>query len=329
MMGKIRFGIVGTSNIANIFLRAASRVKDFELVAVYSRNLEKAREFGTLYGASIFFDDLEQMAKSKDIDAVYIASPNALHSKQTITCLKHKKHVLCEKSLASNLKEVKSMIKTAKDNNVLLMEAMRITCVPNFKAVKENLYKIGKIRRFFGSYCQYSSRYDKYKNGIIENAFKKELSNGALMDIGVYCIHPMVNLFGAPKTVKAVSHILQTGVDDMDAIIQYSKVADSYIPSEIQGEEGSIIIEKLNLFEKAIIKYRDGREEDISIPKEKAEEKPREIEGMYYELVEFISLINNNKIESNINSHENSIIVMEIMDEIRRQSSIVYPADSI
>ncbi|MFN1875165.1 Gfo/Idh/MocA family protein [Clostridioides difficile] len=88
------------------------------------------------------------MAKSKDIDAVYIASPNALHSKQTITCLKHKKHVLCEKSLASNLKEVKSMIKTAKDNNVLLMEAMRITCVPNFKAVKENLYKIGKIRRF-------------------------------------------------------------------------------------------------------------------------------------------------------------------------------------
>ncbi|MFN1872698.1 Gfo/Idh/MocA family oxidoreductase [Clostridioides difficile] len=173
----------------------------------------------------------------------------------------------------------------------------------------------------------------------MENAFKKELSNGALMDIGVYCIHPMVNLFGAPKTVKAVSHILQTGVDgegsavfqydDMDAIIQYSKVADSYIPSEIQGEEGSIIIEKLNLFEKAIIKYRDGREEDISIPKEKAEEKPREIEGMYYELVEFISLINNNKIESNINSHENSIIVMEIMDEIRRQSSIVYPADSI
>ncbi len=50
---------------------------------------------------------------------------------------------------------------------------------------------------------------------------------------------------------------------------------------------------------------------------------------MYYELVEFISLINNNKIESNINSYENSIIVMEIMDEIRRQSSIVYPADSI
>ncbi len=102
------------------------------------------------------------------------------------------------------------------------------------------------------------------------------------MDIGVYCIHPMVNLFGAPKSVKAVSHVLQTGVDgegsavfqydDMDAIIQYSKVADSYIPSEIQGEEGSIIIEKLNLFEKAIIKYRDGREEDISIPKEKAEE---------------------------------------------------------
>ncbi|NMS88395.1 Gfo/Idh/MocA family oxidoreductase [Clostridioides difficile] len=338
-MGKVRFGIIGTSNISKIFLKAASRIKEFELIAVYSRDLEKAKEFGEPYGASIFFDNLEQMAKSNDIDAIYIASPNAIHSKQALTCLKYKKHVLCEKSLASNLKEVRLMIETARDNNVLLMEAMRITCVPNFKAVKENLYKIGKIRRYFGSYCQYSSRYDKYKNGIIENAFKKELSNGALMDIGVYCIHPMVNLFGAPKSVKAISHILQTGVDgegsaifqydEMDAIIQYSKIANSHIPSEIQGEEGSIIIERLNLFEKAIIKYRDGREEDISILKEKEEEKPREIEGMYYELMEFISLINNNKMESNINSHENSTIVMELMDEIRRQCNIVYPADSI
>ncbi|MCC0643649.1 MULTISPECIES: Gfo/Idh/MocA family protein [unclassified Clostridioides] len=339
MVSKIRFCIIGTSNISKLFLRAASRVEEFELVAVYSRDLEKAKEFGKIHGASLFFDDLETMAKSDDIDAIYIASPNAMHSKQAITCLKHKKHVLCEKSLASNLEEVKLMIKVARDNNVLLMEAMRITYVPNFKAVKENLHKIGKIRRFFGSYCQYSSRYDKYKNGIIENAFKKELSNGSLMDIGVYCIHPMVNLFGAPKCVKAFSHILQTGVDgeglaifqydDMDAVVEYSKIADSYIPSEIQGEKGSIIIEKLNLFEKVVIRYKDGTEEDISILKEKEEEKPREIEGIYHELIEFTTLINNNKIESDINSHENSKIVMGIMDEIRRQGKIVYPADSL
>lgn len=59
MMGKIRFGIVGISNIVNIFLRVVFRVKDFELVVVYFRNLEKVREFGILYGVSIFFDDLE------------------------------------------------------------------------------------------------------------------------------------------------------------------------------------------------------------------------------------------------------------------------------
>ena len=88
-------------------------------------------------------------------------------------------------------------------------------------------------------------------------------------------------------------------------------------------------MKSLIYLKKLLLNTEMEREEDISIPKEKAEEKPREIEGMYYELVEFISLINNNKIESNINSHENSIIVMEIMDEIRRQSSIVYPADSI
>ncbi|WP_341467137.1 hypothetical protein [Clostridium septicum] len=86
------------------------------------------------------------------------------------------------------------MIKVAKENNVVLMEAMKTTLFPNFKIIKDNLYKIGKVRRYFASFCQYSSRYDKYKSGEILNAFKPELSNGSLMDIGVYCIAPMVNL---------------------------------------------------------------------------------------------------------------------------------------
>ena len=138
--------------------------------------------------------------------------------------------------MASNELEVKAMIDAAKKNNVLLMEAMRLTVLPNFLKVKENLHKIGKVRRYFASYCQYSSRYDKYKEGIVLNAFKRELSNGSLMDIGVYCIHPMINLFGMPNKIVSESMLLESGVDGQGSalfsyegasgVVMYSKISE-------------------------------------------------------------------------------------------------------
>ncbi|HEX9025131.1 MAG TPA: Gfo/Idh/MocA family oxidoreductase [Clostridium sp.] len=326
---KVRFGIIGTSKIADNFLNGAKKVDEFVAGAVYSRKEETAKEFASKYGIENTFTNLEEMAKSDLIDAVYIASPNSFHYEQAKVFLSNKKHVFCEKSMASNSKEVKSIIELAHENNVLLMEGMKTTLMPNFKILKDNLPKIGKIRRYFASYCQYSSRYDKYKEGIILNAFKKELSNGATMDIGVYCIYPMVCLFGAPKEIKVNNFILESGVDgqgsalfkydDMDGSIIYSKIANSYLPSEIQGEEGTIIIDSINEMNKITIKYRNGKTEVISV--EQIEE------NMMYEVKEFIELINNNTLESKINSYENSLNTSKIMEEIRKQIGLVYPAD--
>lgn len=327
-MNKIRFGIIGTGKIVERFLDIALTHENFELVAMYSRSIEKAEEFGKKYGATEFFDDLNEFAKSKDIDAVYIASPNSLHSYQAILCLENKKHVLCEKPMASNELEVKAMIDAAKKNNVLLMEAMRLTVLPNFLKVKENLHKIGKVRRYFASYCQYSSRYDKYKEGIVLNAFKRELSNGSLMDIGVYCIHPMINLFGVPNKIVSESMLLESGVDGQGSalfsyegasgVVMYSKISDSKLPLEIQGEEGTIIIDSI-LFKNAKIVYRDGREEIISVDQKEND--------MYYEIDEFIDVINRNETESKKNSYENSLMAIQAMDEIRMQIGLEYPAD--
>ncbi|WP_138207126.1 Gfo/Idh/MocA family protein [Haloimpatiens lingqiaonensis] len=329
MSKKIRFGVIGTSKITEWFLNGASKLEDFCLVAVYSRNEEKGGAFAEKYGVTNVFTNLEEMAKSNLIDAVYIASPNAFHKEQSILFLKNKKHVLCEKAFASNSMEVEEMIQTAKENNVLLMEAMKTTHLPNFKVIKENLHRIGKVRRYFGNFCQYSSRYDKYKEGIILNAFKPELSNGALMDIGVYCIHPMVNLFGKPKEIKPNALMLESGVDgegsvlfkydNMDALIMYSKIANSYIPSEIQGEKGSITIETMNNFQKVKILLKNGEEEDLTQNQIK--------DDMYYEVQHFINLIKENKTESSINSYENSKLVMEIMDSVRDKIGLVFPAD--
>ena len=208
----INIGVIGTNFITDRLIEGAREVSDANIEAVYSRTEERAKEFAEKHNIKYTFTSLEEMAKSDLIDAVYIASPNSLHASQTILFLKNKKHVLCEKAFASNTKEVDEMIKAAKENNVVLMEAMKTTLLPNFKVIKDNIHKIGKVRKYFASFCQYSSRYDKYKAGEVLNAFKNELSNGAIMDIGVYCIAPMVNLFGKPNTIKANGIMLKTMV---------------------------------------------------------------------------------------------------------------------
>lgn len=325
----IRFGVIGTNNITDLFLKGTANVKGFFLNAVYSRTEEKAKAFAEKYGVQHTFTNLREMAKSDLIDAVYIASPNAFHREYTILFLNHKKHVLCEKAFASNSRETFEMIEAARENNVVLMEAIKTIYLPNFKVVKDNLHRIGKVRRYFANFCQYSSRYDKYKEGIVLNAFKPELSNGALMDIGVYCIHPMVNLFGKPKEIKANAVMLESGVDgegsilfkydDMESVVFYSKINNSYLPSEIQGEDGSIIIEGINNFQRVKIVFRNGEEEDLA--------KIHIKEDMCYETQELINLIHRENIDSTTNYLQASQSVMEIMDEARRQIGLVFPAD--
>lgn len=337
-MKKVRFGVVGTSGITEWFLQAAKNVEEFELVSVYSRSIEKAEQFAKKHGAKKFFDNLEEMSSDSDIDAVYIASPNFMHKEQAITCMNNKKAVLCEKAFASNAKEAKEMIECAKKNDVLLMEEMRLTCTPNFRNIKKNLDKIGTIRRYSANFCQYSSRYDNFKKGIIENAFKPELSNGALMDIGVYCIHPLVALFGKPDRIHADATKLHTGVDGQGvaimsydsgilADIRYSKITKSDVPSEIQGEDGSIIIDGISRMSGVKIAYRNGDSESLEIPINIGETDRYEIESLYCVAREFVGLVLEGKKESSLNTHANTIAVMEIMDEIRRQIGLVFPAD--
>lgn len=325
----VNIGIIGTSKITDQFIKAASLIEDFKLNAVYSRTEEKARSFAEKYNVENIFTDLEEMAKSNCIDAVYIASPNSLHAEQSIVFLNNGKHVLCEKPFASNVREVKLMVEAAKRNNVLLMEAMKTTFLPNFKVIEENMHKLGKIRRFFFSYCQYSSKYDAYKEGKYVNTFEPKFSNGSVMDIGVYCIHPAVKLFGMPKAIKATALELPSGVDGqgslnltyegMEGVIMHSKISQSYIPCEIQGESGSMVFDKINNTEQVQIFYRDGRVEDLSVPQLK--------ETMYYEAKEFIELIKDKTTESQGNSHKNSLQVIEIIEEVRMQTGIIYPAD--
>ena len=337
-MRKIRFGVIGTNNISDWVIAGGRQDERFELVAVCSRTQERADEFAAKHNIPHTFTSLEEMAKSPLIDAVYIATPNYVHAEQSILCMNHGKHVLCEKPFASNAREVRQMIEAAQRNNVTLMEAMISTLNPNFSIVKEKMKDLGTIRRYFASYCQYSSRYDKFKEGIILNAFKPALSNGAVMDIGIYTIYPMVALFGTPQKIKAQGIVLHTGADgqgavnfqydDMNATVLYSKIANSSLPTEIEGEKGNLLLDKIHITNTVDFIPRQvvgqGQEQaniphSIGVPLDKS--------PYYYEMAEFMNLIAEGKQQSIVNSWENSLTTLEIMDEIRRQLGVHYPAD--
>lgn len=325
----IRFGIIGTNWITDRFLQAAAENDQFVLTAVYSRTEEKGLSFAAQYEHPKVYTNLTAMVSSGEVDAVYIASPNSFHAEQAIICMNHGKHVLCEKPMASNADEMRRMIAAARSNDVMLMEAMKSTLMPNFRIMKDNLYKIGQVRRYFASYCQYSSRYDAFKQGTVLNAFNPEYSNGSLMDLGTYCIYPMVSLFGKPESVHAVGVMLSSGVDgegsivmrypEMDAVVMHSKISDSFLPAEIQGENGTMVIDRINQPYEVKIQYRDGTVEDLT--------QLQTHESMYYELEEFIGLIERGKRSSKINSLDHSLFVAEIMEDARRQIGLRFATD--
>lgn len=324
----IRFAVIGTNWITRQFVDAAHETGKYKLTAVYSRSLEQAQSFANDYPVEHLFTSLEAMAQSDDVDAVYIASPNSLHFPQTELFLRHKKHVICEKPLASNLREVEQAIAVARENQVVLFEAFKTASLPNFQLLQQTLPKLGQLRKAFINYCQYSSRYQRYLDGENPNTFNPAFSNGSIMDIGFYCLASAVALWGEPKQVQASASLLESGVDahgvvvmdygDFSVTLQHSKVSDSTLPSEIQGEAGALVIEKISECQKLSFVPRGSKAQDLS--------QPQHINTMLYEAEEFARLVENNEV--NHPGLEVSRITAKVQTEIRRQTGVVFPADA-
>ncbi|MDE6716380.1 MAG: Gfo/Idh/MocA family oxidoreductase [Muribaculaceae bacterium] len=338
MAKKIRFGIVGTGKITEWVLAGAAADARFEATAICSRSEQRADEFARNHGIKHIFTSVAEMAASPLIDAIYIATPNITHAPIAIECMEHGKHVLCEKPMASNAREAMEMVDCAHRNHVLLMEAMIATANPNFTLLQHLMPKLGTIHRYFAAYCQYSSRYDKLKEGIVMNAWKPELANGATMDIGIYTIYPMVALFGEPHSISASGILLETGVDGqgsasftypgMNAGVIYSKIANSYLQSEIEGEEANIVIDKIHSIDSMHFVPRPAPGSGRGPEAEWMQiGHPLCHDRYYYEIKEFIDVLQDSCMESAVNSHYNSITTLKIIDEIRHQLGVRYPND--
>lgn len=325
----IRLAVIGTNWITRQFVDAAHETGSYKLTAVYSRSLEQAQAFASDYMVEHLFTSLEEMAQSDVIDAVYIASPNSLHFPQTRLFLSHKKHVICEKPLASNIAEVEQAIEIARENQVVLFEAFKTSSLPNFLQLQQALSKVGKMRKALINYCQYSSRYQRYLDGENPNTFNPAFSNGSIMDIGFYCLASAVALWGEPHSVKATATLLESGVDahgvavldygDFSVTLQHSKVSDSVLPSEIQGEDGSLVVEKISECQKVSFVPRGGKAQDLT--------QPQHINTMLYEAELFARLVEKNEV--NHPGLAVSRTTAKLSTEIRRQTGVVFPADGV
>ncbi|MRI35482.1 oxidoreductase [Endozoicomonas sp. OPT23] len=325
----IRFAVIGTNWISHSFCQAAHDTEKLQLVSVYSRTLESAHAFASQYQVTQCFDDLELMAKSRGIDAVYIASPNSLHASQAKLFIEQGKHVICEKPMASNVTELDELISLAKQQNVVLFEALKTRYLPNLERTKEALPSLGTLTKVYFSYCQYSSRYQQYLDGKNPNTFNPDFSNGSLIDIGIYPLSAAIELFGAPSSFSANGKLLESGVDahgslilqysDFEVIVTHSKVSDGFIPSEIQGENGSLIIDFISEFKGVNLKLRNQPEENLTV------HQPENV--MRYEADVFADLIRSGQF--NHEDLEKTREVSRIITEARQRIGVIYPADHV
>lgn len=237
------------------------------------------------------------------------------------------KHVLLEKPACIDAEKFAELCTVAEMHGVVLMEAMRPAFIPGFIALKDSLKDIGTVRRLSFTYCQYSSRYDAYKKGIVQNAFDPTLGNGSLMDIGVYCVHGMVALFGLPNKVSAVAHKLDNGLDGqggaqcvydgMLAELSWSKIADHRRQNEIQGELGTLLIDSISNPKKIVHIARDKTERTVY------HDPSNEFFGMCHEIRAFMDFAGL-PAGGRPWKHYNQITqdTLALMDEIRRQTGI-------
>lgn len=331
---KLRLGIIGTNFISDMLCDAVLQSSDMELGAIYSRKQETGDAFAKKHGIPNIFTDYEAFLNS-DLDAVYVASPNGVHCRQTIQALEHGKHVLCEKVMAVNEAEVRSMIDCAKKNKRVLLEAMRPDFNPVYDRIKAELPRIGALRRVTFEFCQYSSRYDDFRQGIVQNAFNPDLGNAAVMDIGVYCIHSLVRLFGMPDEISAVSTKLENGFDgngivlmkynNMIAEAVYSKISNSVTQSILQGEDGSILIDYVSHPQNITLRLREGSRDGLTGGTTENLSCPVPENDMVYEVEKFSELIRNQEIDHKYLQY--SLDAIRVIDEVRRQNGIKFPGE--
>lgn len=329
----LRFGTVGSGWITDEYIHGAKDSGLWELTAVYSRTEERGKEYAAKHGAGKVFTDLREMASSPDINAVYVASPNAFHYEQSKLFLQHGKHVICEKPLCAQADKVRELQNIAEQHGVIFLEAIMFLHLPQRKILEKALTEIGDISMVKLDFCQRSSKLDSYLSGELPNIFNPQLETGALMDLGVYCIYPALALFGKPESVHADILPIRSGLDGSGIVtmrypdklitLTYSKLGQAGANSDFQGTKGTVRVNSVSRLAGISL----WRKDNTVVPLYGDTDQKYQLMG--WEAKDFYRYIT--EPETSREEYELcsrlSLEVSEFMEDLRKQLRIRFPSD--
>ncbi len=323
---NLKWGIIGLGNMAHQFCRDLKLVDTAEIYAVASRNQEKANAFGKRYGASKCYANYKAILNDDEIDIIYIATPHNSHAALSMEAMKQGKHVLCEKPVALNKLEAENMIKTSKETGQFFMEAFWTRFNPS---IVEALLKIkngelGTVKYINADFAffvdsPYGSRMTKI-----------ELGGGSLLDMGVYPLFLAYTVLGMPEKIMASANFFESGADkqtamilhykDAQAILHSSFVSSSNMVATISGTEGRLNLHSVWHETQGYSVVKNNHKVNYQCPTKG--------KGFTYEVEECHKCIKNSQIESDIWSHQNSLDLIGIVDEVRTQTGLRFPSEA-
>lgn len=325
----MKIGTIGTGFIVDAFLAAVDSTAEAVCTAMYSRKQETAKTLADKYEISTIYTSLDELFEDNEVEVVYVASPNSLHYYHAKQALEHGKHVICEKPFTSTVKELDTLIALAKQKNLMLFEAITTIHLPNFQLVKENLNKLGQIKLVQCNYSQLSSRYNALLAGETPNVFNPEFSGGSLVDINIYNLHFVMNLFGTPEQINYTANKHANGIDtsgvlvlnypDFIAECAGAKDTNSMNFALIQGEKGFIHVENGANGCRRVYLHTGTSKVELN--------SQTTTNNLYYELVAFQDIFKRKDYEQCYQLLDYSHSVLEQVVAARKDAGIKFAAD--
>jgi predicted dehydrogenase len=319
---KIKWGIIGLGKIAHQFASELQLIPTAELYAVASRDLVKAQDFASAHGCLTVYGSYDAIFQDKNIDILYIATPHNLHAELTIMALQNNKHVLCEKPIALHYNDALQMIETSRKYNKFFMEAFWTRFNPSIREALLHVQNglIGDVKYLNADFA--------FKADIIENNRMTDLKlgGGSLMDIGVYPLFLAYLILGIPKDIVAKSNFHPSGADlqtsvilnyeKAQAILHSSFLSTSNLKATISGTKGRINLNSPWFMTESYTLIQNDVKEKFK--------RPTLGKGYSYEIEECHKCIKSNKIESELWSHQNSLDLISIIEQVKTQIGLEF-----
>lgn len=316
-----RWGIIGAGNIAGAFAQGLKVLPDAECYAIASRDEKKAAAFAQQHGCAKYYASYAEMLEDPAVDIVYVATPNNLHYTHTMMALEAGKHVLCEKPFAITCEQAMTMMRTSREKNLFLMEAMWSRFLPSIVETKR-LLDSGEIGTPLFMQAEFGIHPSYQPNSRL---FDPQLGGGSILDIGIYPIFLALYLFGEPLSYDIESVPAPTGVDmtttivmkhkdDRMSVLTSSFAFDLESEAKITGDAGRLRLDRMfHMPTKLFVKHRMD-EAEVEIPLE------MEGNGYNYEAQEVMRCIREGKIESDLWGHSQTLKLLGIVERAAKDA---------